>query len=111
MVFSSLFFLYLFLPVCLLCYGLLPSLRLKNAVLILFSLVFYAWGEPFYILLLLGSVLVNYLLGLGIGKCQDKQKPKLSTAIFTFSLIFNIGLLGVFKYSTFIVETSTSPYI
>ncbi len=104
MVFSSLFFLYLFLPVCLLCYGLLPSLRLKNAVLILFSLVFYAWGEPFYILLLLGSVLVNYLLGLGIGKCQDKQKPKLSTAIFTFSLIFNIGLLGVFKYSTFIVE-------
>ena len=104
MVFSSLIFLYLFLPVCLLCYGLSPSLRIKNAVLILFSLVFYAWGEPFYIFLLLGSVMVNYLLGLGIGKARDIEKPKLATAFFTVSLIFNIGLLGVFKYSGFIVE-------
>ncbi|HAG12234.1 MAG TPA: membrane-bound O-acyltransferase family protein, partial [Ruminococcus sp.] len=61
MVFSSLFFLYLFLPVCLLCYGLSPSLPVKNAVLMIFSLVFYAWGEPTYIVLLLVSVLVNYL--------------------------------------------------
>ena len=104
MVFSSLIFLYLFLPVCLLCYGLSPSLRVKNAVLILFSLVFYAWGEPFYIFLLLGSVMVNYLLGLGIGKARDIEKHKLATVFFTVSLIFNIGLLGVFKYSGFIVE-------
>lgn len=104
MVFSSLIFLYLFLPVCLLCYGLSPSLRLKNAVLIIFSLVFYAWGEPVYILLLLGSVLVNYLLGLGIGACQDRKRDGLGKFLFVFSLIFNIGLLGVFKYSTFIVE-------
>lgn len=104
MVFSSLIFLYLFLPVCLLCYGLSPSLRLKNAVLIIFSLVFYAWGEPVYILLLLGSVLVNYLLGLGIGACQDRKRDGLGKFLFVFSLIFNIGLLGVFKYSAFIVE-------
>ncbi|MCQ2434579.1 MAG: MBOAT family protein [Oscillospiraceae bacterium] len=104
MVFSSLIFLYLFLPVCLLCYGLSPSLRVKNAVLILFSLVFYAWGEPFYIFLLLGSVMVNYRLGLGIGKARDIEKHKLATVFFTVSLIFNIGLLGVFKYSGFIVE-------
>ncbi len=112
MVFSSLFFLYLFLPACLVCYGLSPSLRIKNAVLILFSLVFYAWGEPFYIFLLLGSVLVNYLLGLGIGKCQDKERKKLCTGLFAFSLIFNIGLLGVFKYSGFIVENlNLIPFI
>ena len=104
MVFSSLIFLYLFLPVCLLCYGLFPSLRAKNAVLILFSLVFYAWGEPFYILLLLGSVLINYLLGLGIGKAQQQNHPKLAGFWCGTSLVFNIGLLGVFKYSGFIVE-------
>ena len=112
MVFSSLIFLYLFLPVCLLCYGLFPSLRLKNAVLILFSLVFYAWGEPVYILLLLGSVFINYLLGLGIGKCQDLKNNKGASALFAFSLIFNIGLLGVFKYSAFIAENlNLLPYV
>ena len=112
MVFSSLIFLYLFLPVCLLCYGLFPSLRAKNAVLILFSLVFYAWGEPFYILLLLGSVLINYLLGLGIGKAQQQNHPKLAGFWCGTSLVFNIGLLGVFKYSGFIVENlNLIPYI
>ncbi len=102
MVFSSLIFLYLFLPVCLLCYGLSPSITAKNVVLIIFSLVFYAWGEPVYILLLLGSVLVNYLFGLAIE--HNKDKPKQSGAWLGVSLVFNIGLLGVFKYSAFIVE-------
>ncbi len=104
MVFSSLFFLYLFLPVCLLCYGLSPSLPVKNAVLMIFSLVFYAWGEPTYIVLLLVSVLVNYLFGLGIGACQKKEKEGASKALMILSLVFNLGLLGVFKYSGFLVE-------
>ena len=52
MVFSSLFFLYLFLPVCLLCYGLSPSLTVKNLTLTVFSLIFYAWGEPVWVLML-----------------------------------------------------------
>ena len=51
MLFSSLPFLYLFLPLCVLCYFLMPSIRAKNAVLLVFSLVFYAWGEPVYVLL------------------------------------------------------------
>ena len=104
MVFSSLFFLYLFLPVCLLCYGLSPSLTVKNFTLTVFSLVFYAWGEPVYIILLLASVLMNYLFGLGIGRCQKREKQGGAKFIMILSLIFNIGLLGVFKYSGFIVE-------
>ena len=104
MVFSSLIFLYLFLPACLLCYGLSPNLKIKNLTLTVFSLVFYAWGEPVYILLLLTSVFANYLFGLGIGACQKKEKAGAAKAVMTCSLIFNIGLLGVFKYSGFIAE-------
>ena len=104
MVFSSLYFLYLFLPVCLLCYGLSPSLKIKNFTLTVFSLIFYAWGEPVYIILLLISVLMNYLFGLGIGGFQKHEKQGGAKFIMIVSLIFNIGLLGVFKYSGFIVE-------
>ena len=104
MVFSSLYFLYLFLPVCLLCYGLSPSLTVKNLTLTLFSLIFYAWGEPTYIILLLISVLFNYFFGLGIGACQKREKAGGAKAVMILSLIFNIGLLGVFKYSGFIAE-------
>ena len=104
MVFSSLYFLYFFLPVCLLCYGLSPSLTVKNVTLTVFSLLFYAWGEPTYIILLLISVLMNYLFGLGIGACQKRGREGGAKAVMILSLLFNIGLLGVFKYSNFIVE-------
>lgn len=104
MVFSSLYFLYLFLPVCLLCYGLSPSLKIKNFTLTLFSLIFYVWGEPIYIILMLLSVLTNYLFGLGINGCQKREKAGGAKFFMILSLIFNLGLLGVFKYSGFIVE-------
>lgn len=107
MVFSSPFFLYLFLPVCLICCGLSSvskSMWPRNLVLIAFSLIFYAWGEPVYILLLLTSVLANYLFGLGVDSLRRKGKPRLTKALFAFSMVFNIGLLVVFKYSGFIVE-------
>ena len=112
MVFSSLIFLYLFLPVCLLCYGLLPSIRGKNIVLTAFSLVFYAWGEPLYILLLLGSVAVNYLLGLGIGRTQKTRSPRAGKLLLILGLLFNLGLLVTFKYSAFIAENlNRIPYV
>ena len=82
----------------------LTESEIKNLTLIVFSLIFYAWGEPIYILLLLTSVFVNYLFGLGMGSCQKKENEKLSKVLLTCSLIFNIGLLGVFKYSGFITE-------
>ena len=93
MVFSDLFFLFVFLPVFALCYLLLK--RHRNAVLVLFSLVFYAWGELVYVLLMLASVVVNYFVGLGIEK-------KGKTALVV-GLIFNLGVLAVFKYANFFI--------
>ena len=103
MVFSDLFFLFAFLPAFALCYliavwadrrSVRPSFRWRNSMLVLFSLLFYAWGEPVYVFLMLASVVVNYFVGLGIAK---KGKPAL-----VIGLIFNIGLLVVFKYANFI---------
>ena len=93
MVFSDLFFLFVFLPVFALCYLLLK--RHRNAVLVFFSLVFYAWGEPVYVLLMLASVVINYFVGLGIEK-------KGKTALVV-GLIFNLGVLAVFKYANFFI--------
>jgi len=80
-------------------------MKLKNAVLIIFSLLFYAWGEPVYVLLLILSTLINYLCGLLIGRFRDTLLSKLTIAV---SLIVNIGMLIVFKYSGFLVENLNS---
>lgn len=102
MVFSSLFFLYTFLPLSLALYFLLPSREGKNGVLILSSLVFYAWGEPFFVLFLLGSSVVDYFVGRIIEKNKGTWKAK---GALLFSLIYNLGILLVYKYSGFLVET------
>ncbi len=68
MVFSSLTFLYLFLPACMLVYYMAPTVTARNWVLVLFSLLFYAWGEPVNVLLLLFSTACNYGFGLHIGR-------------------------------------------
>ncbi len=100
MVFSSLIFLYGFLPLCLISYSAASSVRSRNFVLLIFSLLFYAWGEPKRIVFLLLSVVVNYLCGLAAGgKKQPLRKPAVAV-----SLIFNIGMIGVFKYSGFLME-------
>ena len=101
MVFSSLFFLYLFLPLCLLVYWLAPKIEYKNNVLLLFSLIFYAWGEPLWVLLLVFSATANYLFGLLIEKYRGKAGAK--TALVS-SLVLNLGLLFLFKYSAFTAE-------
>ena len=77
MVFSSPLFLFLFLPVVLTPYLLLPGLRLRNAWLLFFSLVFYAWGEPLFIFLALGSTLLNYALGLWLDRTVEAGRRKL----------------------------------
>ncbi len=101
MIFSSLIFLYLFLPLCLITYGLVKPLKGKNAVLIVFSLLFYAWGEPVRILFLLLSAVINYFVGLGIGAAKSEKLQKL---ILGGGLVYNIGMIAVFKYSGFLVE-------
>lgn len=101
MIFSDLFFLYAFLPACLLLYFISKNIHWKNGVLIVFSLLFYAWGEPLWIILLIASVIVNYFCGLLIDKFRDTQYSKVGVII---SLAVSLGLLAVFKYSDFVVE-------
>lgn len=107
MVFSRLFFIYLFLPVCLLTYALAGSIKNKNTVLIVFSLIFYAWGEPVYVFLMIFSAIVNYVCGLLIEKFRGKR----GDSIAAFSAVFyNLLMLGIFKYSGFIVENINAVF-
>ena len=102
MVFSSLTFLFFFLPLALLVYYLSPN-KIKNIVLLAVSLFFYAWGEPIYILLMIFSACVDYVHGLFIHKYRISQKVKAKIALIS-SLIVNIGILTFFKYADFLVE-------
>ena len=100
MVFSSLTFLLLFLPITLFFYFIIPKTKtnLRNIVLLIVSLIFYAWGEPIYILLMMFSIIINYFLGLILDK-SNKRKLWLIISIF-----FNIGLLFFFKYTDFFLS-------
>lgn len=99
MVFSSLTFLLLFVPIFFAVYFLVPR-RLKNGVLFLFSLLFYSWGEPIYVLLMLFSTLLDYSCGLIIEKNRGAKKAKIA---LTVSVLVNVGLLSVFKYGDFLI--------
>ena len=99
MVFSSLTFLCVFFPTVFLLYYLLPSMPAKNALLIISSLLFYAYGEPVYVLLMAGSASLNYLYGLWIGRA-GKKKPVLALAVGT-----NFLILGIFKYADMLIDT------
>jgi alginate O-acetyltransferase complex protein AlgI len=101
MVFSSPIFLFLFLPVVLTGCLLLPSLPLKNRWLLFFSLVFYAWGEPGFILLAIASAAMNYRLGLWVDNTDDHRRRKFTVGL---AIGFNIGLLAFFKYANFAVD-------
>lgn len=100
MVFSSLTFLQVFLPLCLLVYFVSPD-KMKNLVLLVFSLLFYAWGEPVYILLMLFSTAVDYICGRAV---ESRRRSGCSAKLpLLASLCINIGLLAVFKYSDFLI--------
>lgn len=101
MVFSSLIFLYLFLPLCILLYFLMPSLKGKNAVLTVLSLLFYAWGEPVWVSLMLFSALLDYVCGRTIGRWRGQWQAK---AAVICSLAGNLGLLATFKYMRFFLD-------
>ena len=99
MIFSSIPFLYYFLPAVLAVYFLTPR-RGKNAVLLLASLAFYGWGEPKLLLLMVFTIVVFYLCGLAIGRSQHHKK-----AWLTLSIAVGVGLLGLFKYADFFVAS------
>lgn len=102
MVFSSLIFIYIFLPILLFMYFIIKNNSWRRGILLVFSLVFYAWGEPAYILLMLFSALCNYIFGLLVG---SERKPVTRKIAVTLGIIVNLALLGVFKYAGFAVET------
>ena len=102
MLFSSIVFLFTFLPIVLVLYYVLPA-RFRNLVLLLSSLVFYAWGEPIYIFLMILSILFNYFSGLDIARnLENKQTAKRS---LVFNIIVNIAILGFFKYEGFVLDS------
>ena len=100
MLFSSIPFLYYFLPSVLILYFLAPQ-KLKNTVLLISSLVFYGWGEPKYVILMVASIIIGFVSGLLIEATSEKSKKKL---IMTINVIINLGFLGFFKYSNFFIE-------
>lgn len=98
MVFSSLVFMFVFLPIVLAVYFILPK-RFRNAFLLIADLVFYGWGEPILVSLMLVSIVINYAAGLLISKWNDDIKKK--KAVLIISVIIDLGMLGFFKYSGF----------
>ncbi len=102
MVFSSLTFLFVFLPVVFIIYYAVPK-RAKNVVILVSGLLFYAWGEPIYVLAMILSTFIDYTAGRLIDKYDDK--PKIRTICLIVSLVMNIGLLGTFKYLGFLINS------
>jgi alginate O-acetyltransferase complex protein AlgI len=103
--FSSPLFLFLFLPVVLTVYQLLPGLKARNAWLLLVSLVFYAWGEVGFILLLAASTLMNHALGLWLDRTGPDSRRK---AIAALAIVANLGLLAFFKYTNLVVSLANA---
>ena len=114
MVFSDLFFLFVFIPAFALCYLLATFIdkkylsdnlkqvnTCKNWTLVVYSLIFYAWGEPVYVFLMLFSVLVNFLVGRFIDSQQDEKKRKTALVI---GLVCNISIIAIFKYLGFLAQ-------
>ena len=101
MLFSSIPFLYYFLPAVLLVYFLVPKAA-RNAVLLISSLVFYAWGEPKYVFLMIATIVLFYLCGLAIGVSRSRKWQRF---FLVLSVVISLGLLAVFKYADFFVDS------
>ena len=106
MVFSSLTFLFAFLPITLILYYLMPNNKIQNVVILISGIVFYAWGEPLYVFVMLLSTAIDYCAGLIMHKYDDRPKVRLVCLIV--SLVMNIGLLSVFKYLGFIINSANA---
>ncbi len=104
MVFSSVQFLFVFLPLVLFFYYIVPT-RFKNGVLLCFSLLFYAWGGVRYTLLILASILCNYLCGLAMQRCRGTASRR---AVLAVGALFDLGMLGYFKYYDFFAKSLQS---
>lgn len=104
MVFSSLLFLFRFLPAVLLLYYIAPR-KIRNLVLLLFSLLFYAWGEPKYVFLMLFSITMDFFMGQMVAKSKARNNRKAAKRFLTISIVVNLSILAFFKYADFIIGT------
>ena len=109
MVFSSLLFMFRFLPVVLLLYFIAPR-KIRNVILFLFSLFFYAWGEPKYVFLMLFSITMDYTIGQAIDRFKKDGHRKRAKAALLVSIAVNLGILAFFKYADFIVGSVNSLF-
>ncbi|MDE6592268.1 MAG: MBOAT family protein [Oscillospiraceae bacterium] len=108
MVFSELTFLYFFLPIVILLHFAAGNTKIRNVIVLLTGLIFYAWGEPFYVLIMLFSTAIDYTAGRLMAKYDDDQKKRRICLIV--SVCMNVGLLAVFKYSDFIFDSINSAF-
>lgn len=102
MLFSSPIFLFMFLPILLIAYFCAND-RLKNLVLLAFSLLFYAWGEPVYVVVMLCSIAINYTFGLSMESRRAQASAGMKKALLAICVVINIGLLIYFKYTDFFI--------
>ncbi|MBQ4248268.1 MAG: MBOAT family protein [Ruminococcus sp.] len=107
MLFSSMVFLFLFLPIVLMLYYASPR-KVRNLILFVFSLVFYAWGEPIYVFLMIASTIVAYITGLLADKTKKGRKPWVPKVSLIVAILWNMGLLLFFKYTNFFIENANS---
>ena len=106
MVFSSLEFLFLFLPVVLTGYYLLPfRFGLKNYWLLVASIVFYAWGEPSFVFVMLVSIAINYVLALLVEGARNRRRVGCMKALLTACIVANLSVIGIYKYLNFVTAT------
>ena len=98
MVFSGLNFLFIFLPIVLVLYYICPA-KMKNFMLMLASLVFYAWGEPVYVLIMIGATVFGYLIGRLIQKFKNMERKKMALGALIASVVVNLSVLGLYKYA------------
>lgn len=110
MVFSSLVFIFAFFPLTMILYFLMPTRTTKNLLLLIASLLFYAWGEPIYIILMLISTVNDYTFSRLIDRSQQNGEKRKAKLFLVASLIVNLGLLAFFKYSGFFVDNISALF-
>ena len=106
MVFSSLEFMFLYFPVVLLLYFVTP-LKWRNVTLFVTSLIFYGWGEPLYVFLMLATITVDYFFGWMVGKYRESNRKR-ARAYMIAAIVINLAILGFFKYANLVVDTITA---
>ena len=106
MVFSSLTFLCIFFPIVFILHWILPGYTWKNLLLVIASLIFYAYGDPVYVILMLVSVVMNY----GFGRMLERDRDQKAKVILSFSVVANLGMLAVFKYTDWFISTLNSLF-